>query len=667
MNSKTLKFLVFTVILGVYAAFLLHKVNLSTNDLGIRLKIGEVVWQTKHVFQTNLFSYTEPDQQFINRYWLHGLIFYGIHSVSGFEGLIVFKTLFLLAEFSILFLTAARKSNFWLCAILSLPVILILQERTDTRPEIFTYFFIAVFYYLLAQAEEHPEKNRVFWLVPLQALWVNLHLFYPIGLLLAGGFMLEKMIRGSVNPQNSGNNLLIKKLFLLLPLMLAATCFSPNGLGGVFAFLSIVGKSSSYKVGENDTVFQYLQTNPENDAAIWAFLLMAVIFAGVVIRDTWTRSRKRASFSQTLGEMPIFFYVAGAGAAAVGIMYVRGIALFAMTLLPALSVGLSGLQIKFSQWSEKRFSAKEGALGVVYVAALAALILYSAYSAVDAVRRPDFGIGIAYGSGNAAYFFKEQGLKGPIFNDYNIGSYLAYRLFPRERVFVDTRGGDAYSNSFFNNIYEPMLRSEQEWRQMLGKYNFNAIIFDYEDKFQPIRYFLTMRCKDPDWALIYVDQYTVIFVRNNESNKKAINKFQITSVNVGEKMAPLLRSADPDIWINVADVFTLFRRWDLARPIFKKILVERPGSALVWLVAGETEVTASDDESRVLATVYLEKAISLGQKNAEAYSFLGMAYIKAGDRDKAKEALRKALKMDPARQDAVMFLNALENNVEIKF
>ncbi|HAH33035.1 MAG TPA: hypothetical protein DCL44_12050 [Elusimicrobia bacterium] len=667
MKSKNLKFLVFTLILGVYAAFLLHKDTFPTNDLGIRLKIGEIVWQTKSVFQTNYFSYTEPDQQFINRYWLHGLIFYSLHSAFGFEGLVIFNTLLLLAAFSILFLSAARSSNFWLCAVISLPAILILQQRTDIRPETFTYFFIAVFYYLLVSAGERPEKNRIFWLIPLQALWVNLHLFYPIGILLAAGFLLEKLVRGAVNPENPGNDLLVKKLFLLVPLLLAASCCSPNGLGGVFAVTDILKKSSVYAVGENHSILQYLRTNPENIAAIRTFLLMILCFILVVIRELLIKSRQKSSFSQTLGNMPVFFYLAGAGAAAAGIMSVRGIALFAMTLLPALSAGLNVSAIQFSRRPEKRFQVKERITGAVCVSALAALFLFFIYSGIAAVKRPDFGIGLSPGSGNATNFFKENKLKGPLFNDYNIGSYLVYKLFPETKVFVDTRGGDAYSQSFFNNIYTPMLQSEQVWRQMLAKYNFNAIFFDYEDKFQPIRYFLTMRCKDPQWVMVYVDQYAVIFVRNTEQNREIIKKFRITIDNIGEKLAPLLLSADPEVWIHAADIFTMFRRWDLARPVFKKVLLARPDSGIIWLVAGETEVTTNNEESRILAAVYLEKAISLGQKNAEAYSFLGMAYIQAGDREKAKAALQKALKLDPTRQDATMFLNALYNNSEIRF
>jgi len=52
-------------------------------------------------------------------------------------------------------------------------------------------------------------------------------------------------------------------------------------------------------------------------------------------------------------------------------------------------------------------------------------------------------------------FFKENNLQGPIFNNYDIGGYLIFNLFPQEKVFVDNRP-ETYSSEFFQEDYIPM-------------------------------------------------------------------------------------------------------------------------------------------------------------------------------------------------------------------
>lgn len=667
MNSKLLKFLIFAAILGVYAAFSLNRIALPNNDMGVRLKIGEVTMETRTPPRTNLFSYTEPDQPFINRYWLHGMVFYFVHAYSGFKGLVLFKAAVLLTAFIILFLSARKRGGFWLCTFLSLPVIIILRERTDIRPEIFTYLFIAVHYYFLLDAEDHPEGNRLFWLVPCQALWANLHLFFPLGMLFPAGLLLERLVRAYADRTNPPKDLLVKKLLLLLLLLAGASCCTQDGLRTFPEFFATLHKSGFYPVGENEPISRYLAAFPELSPSLWTYLLALLVFIVIAGRTFWARLRASFSVSRALAQLPLFCCLACAGGAAAGFAFRRGITLFALTLLPALAACLSLTSGGTGTTPEQSPPAKARLPLWARTAGFAALFSYFMYLGFTALRAPDFGIGLTAGSEGAAEFFKAQSLKGPIFNNYNIGGYLIYNLYPAEKVFMDVRGGDAYSLSFFKTVYRPMLRHYRVWLAMLEKYDFNALFFDYEDKYESVRYFITARAADPDWAMVYADKYSVIFLRSSRAqNKAVIDKYRIDSANIGEKTAPFLLSKDPEDWVRAADLCNLFRRWDLARAIFKKVLAEHPDSGVLWLVAGETEVTATDEESLSQAVTYLQKALSLGRRDAETYSFLGLAYIKAGDKVKARAALEKALDYDPNREDAVMLLAALDKNAEIE-
>src|SRR5436190_23282855 len=85
-----------------------HPITAITQDLGRHIKTGEIILQTHTVPKTNLFSYTYPDYPFINTHWLSEVVFYVVSQVVGFQGLLVFTTMIVLAAFAIIFYTAYR-------------------------------------------------------------------------------------------------------------------------------------------------------------------------------------------------------------------------------------------------------------------------------------------------------------------------------------------------------------------------------------------------------------------------------------------------------------------------------------------------------------------------------------------------------------------------------
>lgn len=104
---------------------------------------------------------------------------------------------------------------------------------------------------------------------------------------------------------------------------------------------------------------------------------------------------------------------------------------------------------------------------------------------------------MALNNNASAEFFKKENVQGPVFNNYDIGSYLIYYLFPQERVFVDNRP-ESYPASFFKEIYIPMQEKE---------YNFNAIFFSHCDYTPWGQKFLINRLNDKDWVPVFADQF----------------------------------------------------------------------------------------------------------------------------------------------------------------
>ncbi|MFY9463296.1 MAG: hypothetical protein WAP52_03885, partial [Candidatus Sungiibacteriota bacterium] len=149
----------------------------------------------------------------------------------------------------------------------------------------------------------------------------------------------------------------------------------------------------------------------------------------------------------------------------------------------------------------------------------------------DRYKDGGWGIGLRHGAGgqsvsSAADFFRREGIKGPIFNNYDIGGYLIYYLFPGERVFVDNRP-EAYPASFFQDVYVPMQEREDKWQEESARFGFNAIVFYWHDLTPWAQAFLARRVADPAWPAVYADNSIIIFARRGGANQSVIDKHEI--------------------------------------------------------------------------------------------------------------------------------------------
>ncbi|MBI1956941.1 MAG: tetratricopeptide repeat protein [Candidatus Niyogibacteria bacterium] len=648
--SMAAKIIVVVLILAFYGALAAHRIRLAAaDDLGRHLKTGETVMSGDFgIIFRNFYSYTEPDFPTYNHHWLSGVAFYLLHQVAGFGGLVIFKITVLVAALALLFRAAMKKADFWLVAFFSLLAIFALSDRTDMRPEIFSYFFIAIYIYFLADLNEHPEHRRIFWLVPLQILWINMHIFFSIGLMLAAGFLAEKII---LNWRDLKNSALVKRLVLLFIALVAASSVNPLGFRAVVYDYQLHNLGNyPIRIAENEPTLHFL-----NSSAPWASVSASLFLPMILLLA--------ASFALAFyrKERPIFYLLASIGSAGAGFFMTRGVSLFALVFLPAISANLNGPFLALKERLNQKMPDVTEALGKFFGAGIIiALVLFIAARARNnLLYYRGFGVRLSNYSEASAEFFRANDLHGPIFNDTDIGSYLIYEFFPSERVFTDNRFGDAYSKDFFNR-YMPITADEDAWARALKNYKFNVIYYYHYDAGGSTRPFLWRRTHDPAWALVYADPYVVILLKNTPENKKVIDTFRITGENAGERLNYLSDSEDPDEQIAAGDLLNLVGRDDLAMEVFKKVVRLWPERSQVWLIMGEMVVDKNDWVNGIAASLFFEKAVAHGAKTAEAYSYLSLAYVKTGQFEKADIAARKALAIDPNYQSAKDRLEEIE-------
>ena len=519
--SKVSKIISLTIILGLITAYFFHPISNLVGDLGYYLKTGEIIVTNGIIPSTNLFSYTNPNFPFINSNWLSEVIFYLNYHIFAGYGLILLSIFLAVTSFAILLKVVVGKISIIPVLIISLIYIQILFERTDIKPELFSFLMLSIFLFLLYKFRVKYTR-LIYLLIPLQMLWTNLHIFFFLGIVTIGLFVLDELItsRGEIRSSK------LKTLITIFFGSIAATLLNPNFITGALYPLFVM-QNYGFKVEENigflsainsysDTTFLFFEIGI-------AFLWVGLLFVG-----------KKLKPIDIL--LSIFF-------SAIALLAVRAFPLFVIgTYIPAVKI-LSEINL----YIRKKVSIKYLELSFLIVFLL--LLIPSVKQNIDI---HGFGFGVIDNAKDSVSFLKDNSINGPIFNNYDIGNYLDFRLYPQVKVFVDARP-EAYPKSFFDNTYFPMENSESVFNQMAVKYRFETVILAHTDTSPSGTQFLANITKDPSWKMVYLNNTVVIFFKNNVANKELINKYLINSGKVH------LRASDLNNKNNVRQLVNFFR------------------------------------------------------------------------------------------------------------
>lgn len=478
--------------------------------MGRHLKNGEITLQGEalqqglalrgwEVFRTNFYSYTNPDFPFLNHHWGSGVIFFLVNKFLGFTGLSVFFVCISILTFWLFFDTARRNSPFGITLLTSLVLLPVIAYRKEIRPEMFSYLFCGLFLWTLWRTGRLNRKQLLV-LPLLQLLWVNLHVYFFLGPFIIGIFLMEKVIKGHIK-----ENMSLGVIFLLSLLICAV---NPAGIQGVLQPLRIF-TNYGYRVLENQTVFfidKVLGNYVPNLYFKIGFGLLAV---------SWLAALWKNRLSLINLVLAVFISYLGWTA-------IRNFTIFGYFAIPIITANFSLVRPRLL-----RLNFDEDIRIKFFVFSSAFLILFGIFALNTRYwMGKKIGLGLEKGVDNAAGFFKQNNLKGPVFNNYDIGGYLIYYLYPQEKVFVDNRP-EAYPSGFFTDIYVPMQEQMDKWEQNDKKYGFNAIFFYRRDLTPWAQTFLVSRIADKNWAPVFVDDFNIIFLKRNEKNKELTKKFEL--------------------------------------------------------------------------------------------------------------------------------------------
>ncbi|MCF8278440.1 MAG: hypothetical protein K9J17_17060 [Flavobacteriales bacterium] len=502
-ENKNWVFWLFATLALIYAAFFFARpINLATADLGRHLVNGELIANgITDVLYKNYYSFTEPQHAFVNHHWASGVVFHYVHQMFGFKGLSVLYMLMCLLALVFMVFASAKKQVRAIPVLVALSVVALFAYRVEVRPEGFSYALIACFYYLFSKFRSGNIgfKTVLPMLLLLQILWVNLHIFFFLGIIVAGVFVLDSLI----NKRES-----LKELLAIAAGMVLVSLLNPHTYNGLLAPLTIFNEYG-YMIAENQTILFMLDRfgNPELNH----FVLFEIVAIGLIAVAVWKKLWKPL-FVELL--LTIIF-------GALGSMAVRGIPLFALFFIP-LATGILVHLV-----DDLKFKTKQTVMRSIPIIGIGFCVLFIGLKGTYASARKGYeGLGLIINIDRCGRFLRSQEIPGKMFNNYDFGSYLIYHLHDRQKVFVDNRP-EAYSVAFFDSIYKPIQEDDAIWKAKSAEYGINSIVFYRLDNTPWAQPFLIRRTQDPEWVPIYVDEVSLVMVRNTTSNQRWIKQFAL--------------------------------------------------------------------------------------------------------------------------------------------
>lgn len=474
---------IFEVYVVAYAFFFASK-PLSDPDFWFHLKTGEYIIRTGLIPRTDLFSFTHYGRPWIAHGWLSGAIFYAIYSRLGFSGLIFIFAILPVLAFWIVFRNS--QSHPFIKGFAMLLGISAVLPTIGVRPRVFTLLLASIYLAVLTRYARRGAGRAIWWLVPLMALWANLHGGFLIGLALIGltiiGIPLDAWAAtekiGPLWPR-------LRALGLLLLGCSLVAILNPYGMR-IYTFPIGVLLSPIFQ----QVVVDWLSPNFHQPNFVPLLLLIFLTIAAFALSPGRVRPSDLLLFLATL-------YAT--------LKQQRNMAIFGLIAAPLFAVYFQhwlvstsfGKPFRRPPSSDSSRRAIVFSLLMLLPLAVFAVKLKSTVYAPPSQERSKVPL-------KAVEYLKEKQIIGNTFTDPNIwGGYLIWAL-PSNPVYID--GRDVYPEEFVKEYVE-IIRGASDWRAPFDRYGVRNVIV------KPTSLLARELQEASDWQMLYRDEMAAVFNR----------------------------------------------------------------------------------------------------------------------------------------------------------
>lgn len=459
-------------------------------DLGRHLTVGRAILESGRIPTQDLFSHTMAGEPLVPHEWLSQVLFALVHRLAGLDG-VVWLTAAVLALAYIVLTAGMRDAGVRAPLPLfgGLIAAVVGSLHWLTRPHIFTLLLFAVFVVLLERYRRCGQARPLVALLPLMALWANLHGAFISGLVLVAVFAVGAALEGRRRAA----------LFLLGLLVGLVLCSALNPVG-----FRLLPHSFQY-LGRRFLVdiTQEYQSPDFHNVGTWPFaaLLLGSLVLGWLVR--WRPSAGSGPRPEWTSLLLVVFW------SAMALYSARNIPLYALAVVPILAravdqgvrEGWPALSASFSRLER----VERRAWGWMWTAAaiITGVALEATGTPLDALQAGNrfdpqvFPVQAVDRLGNLP--------EGHVFNELFWGGYLLYRDWPHTRVFIDGQT-DFYGESLSREYWQA-LQGQEGWAEVLERYDVRWVILP------PSRPLALALDRSAQWQRLYADEAAVVWQR----------------------------------------------------------------------------------------------------------------------------------------------------------
>lgn len=479
--------------------------KLDDFDTWWHLASGRWIATHQSVPATDTLSHTVPTHPWINLQWGFDLGLYGLFALGGPVLACLAGALAFTGAFVLLLRLLSRHVDGAVAALLGCVVVLIAQERVALRPELLSFLLLTGVLSVLDRARAHGGR-RLFLLVPLMLIWVNVHALFVIGVFAIACTLITVLTEPATvaTPR--------KPWLMWCGAALAVVVVNPFGVRGALFPLQLISR-----INGTSPVFAMIPefTSPFDPTATGlaitvykAYLVVGALIMVMGAVAAMRRSKDRGA-PRLFGWGDLVWFV---GLAAVSMAARRNVAMFAIGVAPALARSLAMWWSVSPAWhrSIARRASLVSSVVLVVSFAVAGLEASGALPRWDHQPR-EFGAGIIEGTFpmRAVAFARAAQLPAKLFNDMGAGGYLTWDDPTGGGVYVDGRL-EVYDTPFLTDL-AIAESNPARWQSDADRYGVEtAIVFH---RFEPGRQVAGALAQSPAWTYVYGDEVAAIFVR----------------------------------------------------------------------------------------------------------------------------------------------------------
>lgn len=633
MLRSHLKLIIVIVVSVAIFIYTIHPV--TTFDTFFGLKIGEWVVKKGQIPSTEPFSWVAYGREIIAYEWLAQVWVYLLHSYGSFKALEIYVAaslaIFFLINFAILYKALTR--DFLSSLAISVFLSISLYEFFVARPQTIAFICLSLLLFLIF-LYLFKQKNYLWFLLPITYIWTNSHasfIFIPFLLfsygVLGGLFFKSKKVF---------KTLTLFTLFSILITLLPPLWYKPYQL--LLRFTADLPFMTSF-------VSEWASLTLSPAYQIFYFFLVVITMLISIFFSIKNKLHKKWFLALPL----VFISLASFQA-------LRHIPLGSITSVITLALFLP----KLSLTKPKLY------LTIIILVGLSILTAWLAVSKKAPIFDTIWNIPSSQ-IDRDIQFIKNSQFRGKMFNEFAVGGYFLYYLYPQYQIFFDGRA----------DIYH-CCEMRQYWKLIMAKYSqkkefakaVNEFINTYQFSFMliptytynPLEFNTTNMMADtllddPSWRLVYFSDFIQILVRDDGLNQyffdngfKSATPYRFLPSRLGQEKEALkeylrqLEIQDSSVLrTGLGTIYLELSGDDHAKMALEKAIALKPRNGRAYLGLAKVHLKKNQINQAIIS---LKKAIQLAPFLGEAYLTLGKTYHQIGQKELAKQILEVGLKQN---------------------